>query len=324
MNTNPRTIFTNEELKKKREDLLRIADALQEMIDTPDLSMSECFRTAGLKYITTRRLLDTLGRVDVSVPRGRGNERPTVEKASPEELLYRVVFGANEIRLPDDYKETVRYVMDTELNSRERTVILGRLGFHGIIQTLQELGDEFKVTKEGIRKIESKALRKMRANPTRTLLQLGLIDYQKRLKIAEKQKEEKKSLNRWKNVSRMEEPEIIQSFLFDKEYYIHVSEEDLSSRATNALRRAFCFTLFDLYSMTAKEIYSVRNLGVSSIREIGDTLNKIAAEHGTTTLEIHQLCRNLVDKHELTLQYPGRAEQLKQQLEEQKKRLAIL
>jgi RNA polymerase primary sigma factor len=54
------------------------------------------------------------------------------------------------------------------LTPREQKVIRQRYGLDdGRARTLEEVGREFKVTRERIRQIEAKALRKLR-NPNRT------------------------------------------------------------------------------------------------------------------------------------------------------------
>jgi RNA polymerase primary sigma factor len=54
------------------------------------------------------------------------------------------------------------------LTPREQKVIRLRYGIDdGRARTLEEVGREFKVTRERIRQIEAKAIRKLR-NPTRT------------------------------------------------------------------------------------------------------------------------------------------------------------
>ena len=64
-------------------------------------------------------------------------------------------------------KEQVEDVLDS-LSSRERKVLQLRFGLEdGRSRTLEEVGREFKVTRERIRQIEAKALRKLR-HPTRS------------------------------------------------------------------------------------------------------------------------------------------------------------
>jgi RNA polymerase primary sigma factor len=55
-----------------------------------------------------------------------------------------------------------------ELTDRERKVLLLRFGLEdGRSRTLEEVGKEFNVTRERIRQIEAKALRKLR-HPSRS------------------------------------------------------------------------------------------------------------------------------------------------------------
>ena len=62
------------------------------------------------------------------------------------------------------------------LNDRERQVLELRFGIgDGNARTLEEVGAQFHVTRERIRQIEAKALRKMR-HPTRLKLLNGFLD----------------------------------------------------------------------------------------------------------------------------------------------------
>jgi RNA polymerase primary sigma factor len=63
-------------------------------------------------------------------------------------------------------KDKIKDVLDT-LSERERQVLEQRFGLvDGYSRTLEEVGKQFQVTRERIRQIEAKALRKMR-HPTR-------------------------------------------------------------------------------------------------------------------------------------------------------------
>src|SRR5436190_8955289 len=67
----------------------------------------------------------------------------------------------------------------TSLTERERKVLELRFGLgDGFTRTLEEVGQQFRVTRERIRQIEAKALRKMR-HPTRIRHLHGFIEIQK-------------------------------------------------------------------------------------------------------------------------------------------------
>ncbi|MFM7182922.1 MAG: RNA polymerase sigma factor RpoD [Verrucomicrobiales bacterium] len=72
-------------------------------------------------------------------------------------------------------KDRLRDVLDT-LNGRERDVLEQRFGLRdGYSRTLEEVGRQFNVTRERIRQIEAKALRKMR-HPTRMRHLTGFLE----------------------------------------------------------------------------------------------------------------------------------------------------
>ncbi|MFT5466640.1 MAG: RNA polymerase primary sigma factor [Verrucomicrobiales bacterium] len=72
-------------------------------------------------------------------------------------------------------KNKIRDVLDT-LTERERQVLEQRFGLvDGYSRTLEEVGKQFEVTRERIRQIEAKALRKMR-HPTRIRQLEGFIE----------------------------------------------------------------------------------------------------------------------------------------------------
>ena len=75
-------------------------------------------------------------------------------------------------------KDKIKDVLDT-LTEREREVLEQRFGLKdGYSRTLEEVGRQFQVTRERIRQIEAKALRKMR-HPTRIRQLEGFLDMTK-------------------------------------------------------------------------------------------------------------------------------------------------
>ena len=138
----------------------------------------------------SRTLLQTLGRepspeeiaeeMEISVERVR-----EILKISQEPVSLETPIGEEEdshlgdfiedsnVPVPADaaaqtlLKEQLEEVLDT-LNERERKVLILRFGLEdGRNRTLEEVGKEFNVTRERIRQIESKALRKLR-HPSRS------------------------------------------------------------------------------------------------------------------------------------------------------------
>ena len=74
---------------------------------------------------------------------------------------------------------SVREVLQSVLTERERSVVERRFGFGGNEpQTLEEVGQEFGVTRERIRQIQAKALRKIEARGRERLLALHHPDAQ--------------------------------------------------------------------------------------------------------------------------------------------------
>ena len=53
-------------------------------------------------------------------------------------------------------------VIEKSLRPREIKIIKMRFGFEGMPMTLEEIGKEFKVTRERIRQVEAKGLMKIR------------------------------------------------------------------------------------------------------------------------------------------------------------------
>jgi RNA polymerase primary sigma factor len=73
-------------------------------------------------------------------------------------------------------KEQIANVLES-LTERERRVLELRFGIHdGYPRTLEEVGKEFNVTRERVRQIEAKALRKLR-HPTRSRQLKGFLDW---------------------------------------------------------------------------------------------------------------------------------------------------
>ncbi len=138
----------------------------------------------------SRRLVQDLGREPTSEEISRGMELPPdkvreIMKVSQETLSLETPIGEDEDSHLGDFledrtasapadiasqqllKKQIDEVLST-LNTRERRVLQLRFGLEdGRSRTLEEVGKEFAVTRERIRQIEAKALRKLR-HPSRS------------------------------------------------------------------------------------------------------------------------------------------------------------
>ena len=66
----------------------------------------------------------------------------------------------------DQLKEVIDFTLDTKLTPRESKVLKLRFGFEGDPLSLEQVGDIIEVSRERVRQIEAKALRKLR-HPSR-------------------------------------------------------------------------------------------------------------------------------------------------------------
>ena len=66
----------------------------------------------------------------------------------------------------DQLKEVIDFTLDTKLTPRESNVLKLRFGFEGDPLSLEQVGDIIEVSRERVRQIEAKALRKLR-HPSR-------------------------------------------------------------------------------------------------------------------------------------------------------------
>ena len=107
--------------------------------------------------------------VDVAGPRiaALGDGEPPRGAAQRDPARERSAFAVDEVHQVERVPRQVEAVLDS-LTGRERRVLQLRFGLEdGRARTLEEVGKEFNVTRERIRQIEAKALRKLR-HPSRS------------------------------------------------------------------------------------------------------------------------------------------------------------
>lgn len=135
-----------------------IAKAMEEPIDVIE----------ELRFYISQSNLDSLDRLV-----GEGESTALGELVLDENL-----------NTPDEeyYKAELRHTIDdifqSNLTEREMQVLYHRLGFNtGETMTLEEIGEMFKLTRERIRQIEAKALKKLRKPKTTTVLKEYFYEY---------------------------------------------------------------------------------------------------------------------------------------------------
>ena len=192
-----------------------------------------------------------------------------------------------------DHAAGLEKVLET-LTDRERKVI--RLRFEQGLN-LEETGKEFNVTRERIRQVEAKAIRKMR-HPSRSKLILhgvaGAAELSE-LRVKEKELEERDKLvaaqegkikevlaflKPMLDVFHVETEEPVEELSGPSELTKHTPIEDmyLSVRSYNCLKRYGVDTVEDLIDACEhpEELLKVRNLGRKSLQEVIEKLFYIA------------------------------------------------
>lgn len=107
----------------------------------------------------------------------RAKARPLVFQMDPEDLTPILNMLHEPPQLPDQFRDDkdLRMLVENALKSlmpQERRILEWRLGFHGEPLTLDEVGAKYYLSRERMRQIEAKALRKLRHPDIATDLRL--------------------------------------------------------------------------------------------------------------------------------------------------------
>lgn len=167
----------------------------------------------------------------------------------PQNLLYDIF--DEEINLPDDYTETVEYVLSTKLSARQKSMVKSR---YQEKYTYQETGEWYGLTRERIRQIVEKSVRRLRHPKTKDMLKYGIAGTINRLEKALKDS----TSNPESNV--LPDPERDISYI------------NFDVRTFNCLRRSRIYTVEDVLKLTPDELMHIRNLGRKSYSNIVETL----------------------------------------------------
>ena len=169
----------------------------------------------------------------------------------------------------------IEEVMKNCLSERENRVLQTRYEWD---MTLEEAGKEFGVTKERIRQIEAKAIRKLRLQQYKgTIMCVPKVDWRKAQNEAEHYKAQaeylQSELDKIRNITPEQRTEAEKKGTLLE---TTIDELDLSVRSYNCCKRAGINTLGDLCWKTYTEMTKVRNLGKKSLQEIESKMH----EHG--------------------------------------------
>ena len=189
-------------------------------------------------------------------------------------------------RKPTDYLLTDDHVagLDAAMNTLTERERVGVLLMYRDGKTLDDIGLVFGVTRERVRQIVAKAVRKLRHPSRSKLIRNGLKGYERLNEIARKEYELAK---REQAIAELEkELAWREQKIIDKENELNIEvdlsqkpatgvlamelwEMDLSVRSFNVLARAGCKTLGDVVALAKSgNLLNVRNCGRKSVKEI--------------------------------------------------------
>lgn len=212
----------------------------------------------------------------------------------PYEALYSAIFGTrNEDFYHSDYNriKDIDNAILKKLTPFEIKVILYRFGFTGEWYSLQQVGETFNLSRERIRQVENKALRKMRhPSFSRNIRPKYIINKEEEISGTEESPIKEIIISGLKNhIFTLKEDKIIESILRRNDITIcrgsnrngslhYIDDYELSVRTYNCLKRAGIDTLEAVASKNYEEMCKVRNLGRKSLEEILDVIrdNNIA------------------------------------------------
>ena len=206
-----------------------------------------------------------------------GNNVKTESKVELTDIyplnLAKSIFGSEE-EARKVYMPGIAAAMAT-LTEREQGVLACR--FQRKL-TLEQTGKEYGITRERIRQIEAKALRKLR-HPTRANLMKAVPLPELQAKHTEycNLKDEYEWLKKAfesLTVQKAEPGVIIPMAEHASRLEMPIEELDLSVRSFNCLKRRGVNTLRDIVGMTEYELAQVRNLGRKSYEEVIEKLKE--------------------------------------------------
>lgn len=193
----------------------------------------------------------------------------------PLNLVY-TLFGDDETvdidYIEKNLKEMVLPTLLFDISSdRERRIFLS---YWKDKKTLEQIGREENITRERVRQITNRIVRKLR-HPAR----LAKMRYGEEVKkmqddITSLKKDLAEQLLKYKSIKSKleqlkEEPELL-----NHTEIFHINWLELSVRSHNCLKRAGITTVGELTQKTRSELLKIRNLGCRSLKEIEQVLEQ--------------------------------------------------
>lgn len=298
MGTN-RTLNTNERIDNTLSVLKDVTDCLKDITNNPEKTMSQICIEHGINYLNLRRLIESVILCNIYTDKVIDDIKIG---SDPYEDLFKSVFCVKDYEViphPVDFKDSVDYVIETYLTQREQIVIRLRFGFlYGCALTLEEAGKELDVSKERIRSIEAKALRKLRHYNAARILRDGISavkleeekeKIQKRIYKDEIEKQIKQYEDQYNDKVRDMNKDLIDNIsqLVVELKNTNICKLNISSRKLyNALYRARHTTIFDVLILTDEELINIRNLGVKFYKEIRNALDDYLMQNFSISREM--------------------------------------
>lgn len=290
-----RTLHNNDNIKNALDVFKDITSCLEDILKEPDdgsgKAMTQICIDHNIDYFSLRKLMEIKTLNKIYTDKIIDSKELVLPEEDPYESLIKAVFCINSnevVSYPVDLKESVNHILTT-LTMREQTVIKMRFGFDDYNKmTFEEVGKEFKVTRDRIRQIEAKALRKLRHPNRSRILKYGLIEFnleekKEEIKIIESRKLSEKALEEYKNnIKKMlETSEDPINKVIDVSSAITIEELEFCVRTYNCLHRfAKLETLCDVLMMNNTELMKIRNFGQKSLDEVNKKLNEFLADFG--------------------------------------------
>ena len=256
-----------EELKTIQKQLKSLNSYIQDVIDGKS-SMSKAAYTLRLTpqefnkcigsglYALTHRL---------KIVNHKDIEQLLRDSSSPIEKLMNMVIGCSDrlIILNTEEEEKVIKILQEKLDERHYEIIKLYIGLDCEPMCIYDIASNLSISSTRVRQICAEVIRKLRMPST---LKMLLPDYDLLI-------EELKD-TRIMNRLNLEMQAQIASINKCKNDTSSISELDLSARAYSCLTRAGINSIDELSRCSIRKLENVRNLGVKTLNEIVEALNK--------------------------------------------------